>query len=53
MIRLHAVVCFYCHEGEQGHDRATGACYAFRRAEYPPVVYRARSQVAATGWRVR
>lgn len=48
------VRCFYCKGGEFDHDRVTGECHAFKRAEHKPyALFLRRVPAAASGWRMR
>ncbi len=53
MITNFAVVCFYCHQSEQGHRRDNGECMAFERAAMKPYALRRRVKTPAVGWRLR
>lgn len=45
--------CAVCKQDATGHDRVTGACYVYARAEVKPYALRLRRvPAAASGWRV-
>lgn len=54
MITTTDVRCFYCKGGEFDHDRVTGVCHVYARAEVAPYALRLRRvPAAASGWRLR